>query len=79
MNAMQMLHGAYSIQNYHEIDELRGLCEFVQGECDGMKFKKLEEPVLTRWWLVGACAVSFKKSILVWEKICSAICNSAPS
>ena len=35
--------------------------------------------MLTRWWLIGACAVSFKNYILVWEKICSAIRNSAPS
>ena len=25
MNAMQILHGAYNIQNYHEVGELRGL------------------------------------------------------
>ena len=78
MNAMQMIHGAYNIQNYHEIEELKGLWAYVE-EADGMKFKVLEEPVLTRWWLVGACAVSFKESIGVWTKICSAIRKSAPS
>jgi len=44
-----------------------------------LKFRKLEEPVLSRWWLVGACATSFKECKLVWEKICAAIRNSAPS
>ena len=48
MKAMQMLHGAYNIQNYHKIEELCGLWKFVRGECECMKFKKLEEPVLAR-------------------------------
>ena len=78
MNAMQMIHGTYNIQNYHEIEELKDLSAYV-AEADGMKFKVLELPVLTRWWLVGVCTVSFKESIGVWTKICSVIRKSAPS
>ena len=44
-----------------------------------VRFKKLEEPIVTRWWLVGACACSFKDSIGMWQRICRAIRNSAPS
>ena len=44
-----------------------------------MKFQKLEEPILTRWWLVGACVCSFKKSMRVWKKIFRGIRNSSLS
>ncbi len=47
-NVMQMLHGAYNIQNYHEKDELLGLWDHLQRLTpEQLKFKKLEEPVLT--------------------------------
>jgi len=48
-------------------------------ENESRKFKRLEEPVLARWWFVGACACSFKESMTQLKLICSAICNSAPS
>ena len=44
-NVMQMLHGAYNIQNWHETEELRGIWNYVDTE---HSFKRLEEPVLTR-------------------------------
>jgi len=31
------------------------------------KFKKLTNPVLTRWWLVGACAAELDKKWNVWK------------
>ena len=80
MNAMQMLHGAYNLQNWHETEELKDLWKYiVEVEGENYEFQKLEEPITTRWWLVGACAASFKVSLLIWEKICKAIRNSAPS
>ena len=33
---------------------------------------------MTRWWLVGAYACSFKESMTTWRKICKAIRNSVP-
>ena len=33
------------------------------------KFTPLPEPIVTRWWLVGACAVEFKKSMHTWQKV----------
>ena len=77
-NVMQMLHGAYNIQNWQENEELKELWTYLSATSTG-KFKRLEEPIMTRWWLVGACACSFKESIDVWQKICQAIRNSAPS
>ncbi len=59
-NCLQMLHGAYNIQNWREFDELRDIYLYVR-EKQGLekKLKPLEEPILTRWWLVGDCAASF--------------------
>ena len=78
MNVMQMLHGKYNIQNWQENKELKELWTYLS-DASNEKFKRLEEPIMTRWWLVGACACSFKESITVWKKICKAIRNSAPS
>ena len=44
----------------------------------GEKFKRLKDPIMSRWWLVGECACSFKDSIKTWRKICQTIRNSAP-
>ena len=73
-NAMQLLHGAYNLQNWHEHDELKDIYLYTR-KCEGLdeKFIKLEEPILTRWWLVGACATSFLKCKSTWEKICNGI------
>ena len=80
MNAIQMLHGAYNIQNWQKTEELKDLWIFIeQDELVKTKFKKLEDPITTRWWLVGAYAVSFKEYFVPWMKICRDIRNSAPS
>ena len=80
LNMMQMLHGCYNLQNWHELDELKEIWTYIsEKECAYLEFRKLEEPVLSRWWLVGACATSFKECKVVWEKICTAIRNSSPS
>ena len=80
MNVMQMLHGSYNIQNWHEIEELKEIWKYIgETECTNLKFKKLEEPVLSRWWLVGASACSFKDSKAVWQKVCTALRNSSPA
>ena len=72
------MHGAYNIQHYHEVEELRELWAYL-ADTNGLNFEILEELALTRWWLVGACEVSFNECIDVWMKICSMIRNSAPS
>ena len=59
MNVMQMLHGAYNLQNWQEDEELKQLWMYLDDDIADFKFKKLEEPILTRWWLDGACACSF--------------------
>ena len=75
-----MLHGAYNLQNCQENDELKESWKYLAAlEDEDILFKKLEEPIVTRWWLVGACVYSFKESINMWQRICRAICNSAPS
>ena len=79
MNVMQMLHGAYNLQNWQEDGELKQLWTYLSVDEASQKFKKLEEPIMTRWWLVGACACSFKESMITWRKICKAIRNSVPS
>ena len=80
MNVMQMLHGAWNIQNWQEDEELDGLWKIIQeGNATEIKFKKMEQPVLTRRWTVGACACSFAKSFDQWLKICRAIINTARS
>ena len=50
MNVMQLLHGAYNIQNWQEIDELKDLWKYFDDLKDGdaIKFQKLEEPILKR-------------------------------
>ena len=79
-NAMQLLHGAYNIQNWCENDELKEIYLYTR-EQEGleMKFKKLEEPIVTRWWLVGACATSFLACLSTWTRICDGIRKSAPT
>jgi len=42
MNVMQLLHGAYNLQNWHEIEELREIWQFVQTlNEDALTFKKI--------------------------------------
>jgi len=48
-------------------------------DADGLTIQKLEEPVLTRWCLVSACAVNFKKSMHVCGTFFVGILNSAKS
>lgn len=79
---MQMLHGAYNLQNWSENEEMVEVWEHVEQEKDEalrLKFKRLEEPVLSRWWLVGACALSFKACLETWKRICRAIRNATPA
>ena len=80
MNMMQMLHGCYNIQNWHEIEELKNIISYIADtECTDLKCRKLEEPVLSRWCLADACACSFKECTAQWWKICTAIRSSAPA
>ena len=80
LNMMQILHGCYNIQNWHETEELKEIWTYIsEKESAHLKFRRLEEPVLSRWWLVGTCATNFKECKCVWEKICLAIQNSAPA
>ena len=63
-----------------EHDELKDIYLYTQSQ-EGLelKFQKLEEPIVTRWWLVGACAVSFLAAQQVWTRICDGIRKTAPS
>ena len=80
MNMMQMLHGCYNIRNWHTSSKLKYIWMYITvHKATNLKFKKLEEPVLNRWWLVGGCATSFKESYQVWKKLLNAICKSAPA
>lgn len=50
------------MQNWQEKVKLKELWENVQDDnVDYQKFKKLEESILTRWWLIRACVLSFKE------------------
>ena len=83
LNCMQMLHGAYNLQNWEEKECLKEMWEFIRdverGNVEDIPFKALSEPVATRWWLVGECACAFKESIKAWRHICVAIRNSTKS
>ena len=50
MNAMQLLHGVYNIQNWCKHDELKDIYQYTRTQ-QGLdtKFKKLKEPIVTRW------------------------------
>eukprot|EP00957_Ditylum_brightwellii_P129258 9860134-Ditylum_brightwellii.AAC.1 len=75
-----MLHGAYNLQNWQETEDLHELWKYIATVNNkDVQFQRLGEPILTRWLLVGSCTTSFKSSIQQWRKICSAVCNSAPS
>ena len=64
-----MFYGIYNIKNWQEDDELKQFLSHLQDDVANEKFKKLEEPIMTRWWLAGARACSFKESIITWRKI----------
>ena len=49
MNCLQMLHGAYSIQNWQEYNELKKLWSHLQDDVENEKFKKIEESNMTRF------------------------------
>ena len=65
-----MATGAYNIQNWHKSEEVKKLYTSVR-ETEGLEqeFKRLPEPVLTRWWLVGACAVQLKETKETWKQV----------
>jgi len=49
MNAMQMLHSAFNIQNWQELEELREIWKHVQDDdVSNQKLKKLKEPAVSR-------------------------------
>ena len=48
-NVMQMLHGEYNLQNWQENQELKRLWTYLQDDIHNEKFRKLEEPLMTRW------------------------------
>ena len=56
-NAMQLLHGLWNLSNYLDEDFFKEAWKLA---CDNLgmnvKYVKLSQPVLTRWWLVGQCA-----------------------
>ena len=75
-----MLHGAYNLQNWHEKDELRKIYRFVQTRLGlAKKFVPLPEPIVTRWWLVGACAVVFKQNIETWKAVLKGLLTFTPA
>ena len=80
LNYMQLLHDVYNFQNWHEHEELKDIYLFTWKE-EGLneKCKNLEEPILTRWRLVGCCSCSFLGSSTTWERICKGIHNTTPS
>eukprot|EP00957_Ditylum_brightwellii_P112775 8597749-Ditylum_brightwellii.AAC.1 len=63
-------------------------CEFCLGDGgqnedevsnNDKKIKKLQEPVLTQWWYVASCAITFKESMAQWCLICTTLKNFALS
>ena len=57
---MQLLHNAYNLQKWHKTDKLKQIYNFVRcTEGLEVKFMPLPEPIVTRCWLVEACAVKF--------------------
>ena len=73
---MQLLNGACNIFNYLDIEEVQGFWEDALVRLNRTnKFKKLTNPVLTRWWLVGACAVELDEKWNVWKMVIKGVRN----
>ena len=50
LNAIQLLHGVYDIQNWYKHDELKDMYLFTRREeGNEEQFKKMKEPILTQW------------------------------
>ena len=39
----------------------------------GRKIVPFPEPIVTRWWLVGACVVQFKASMTTCKRACKGV------
>ena len=78
--AIQLLYGFYNLQNWCEHDEQKDIYLYTHKE-EGKEenFMKLEEPLLTQWWLVSKCACSSLASQSAWKQICTRIQKSTKS
>jgi hypothetical protein len=56
--ALQLLHGVYNLQKYHETSEWKKIWMWAADKIGKSTSapKKVPAPVLTRWWTVGVCA-----------------------
>ena len=68
---MQRLHGTLNLQNWYKRAELKEMYLLVMEKLniEDEKYKKFPEPIVTCWWLVGACAVTFKQNMRVQEEL----------
>ena len=68
---MQLLNGLYNYFKYLDLEEMREIwelsCEDLEKE--NVKFKKLTNPVVTRWWLIGVTASELKEDWDIWQKM----------
>ena len=79
-NVMQLLHGMYNVQTYLEGSELKQKWNIICHKLDiTKKFKRLPQPVLTRWWYVGVCAACLLEDLEVWEALMQGIRNDPSS
>jgi hypothetical protein len=73
--ALQLLHGIYSLQKYHEPDEWRAMwvsSAALAGK-PAVAPKRVPAPVLTRWWTVGVCALFFVKHWDILLQLCHGV------
>ena len=79
MNAMQLMHGMYNIQNYLYSSLFGQLWTRENAAMDvTMKYKMLPAPVLKRWWSVGVCAATLTEEWGVRERIHNVLANLTP-
>ena len=71
INAMQLLNGLYNLFKYLDLEEMKEIwkvsCEDL-GK-DNVKFKKLTNPVVTRWWLIGVTASEVDEDWDIWKQM----------
>ena len=84
-NAMQLLHAVFYLQNVFESEEWKLMWDDALEDDDlaelgdefrGNADKKLQAPILTRWWSVGVAVKQVLKNKDILENICQKIVNA---
>ena len=76
---MQLLHSASDLQDggggVFQVSQFKKLWRHLFHE----EFKKIAEPVLSRWWTVGQGAIDVRPSFHKWKVMSKKMCDAYPS